>query len=185
MRCPPQTSVGDVTMTTNLKNLVHKTASVNSVKLLTPADRIGLGRTVVVMYPADLLSPGQIPLPHNPASEHGAGPWQEPSVPLMQEQMRAMTNAAAPASSAGCSPGLSATASVDSFIGLPSAGWPTASKRLAQAAVPAKCWHPDRPESDCQSLGHTDDRRLVRASRDSRETRQARIAARARTAAGM
>jgi hypothetical protein len=44
-------------MATTLKTLVLKTATVTSVKLAAPADRIGLGRSVV-QYPANVLSPG-------------------------------------------------------------------------------------------------------------------------------
>lgn len=54
-------------MTTTLKTLVLKTATVTSVKLAAPADRIGLGR-VVAHNSADVQSPGQIPMP--PCSGH-------------------------------------------------------------------------------------------------------------------
>src|SRR3954452_1375279 len=49
-----------------LKSLVLKTATVGSVKLHTPADRIGSGAAVVVMPPANFLSQGQSFLPHLP-----------------------------------------------------------------------------------------------------------------------
>ena len=51
-----------------LKTYVLKTATVTSVKLITPADRIGLGLGVAA-YPTDNLSPGQFPMPHNPEPE--------------------------------------------------------------------------------------------------------------------
>ncbi|MFO0804541.1 MAG: hypothetical protein U0791_15625 [Gemmataceae bacterium] len=54
-------------MATTLKTLVLKTATVTSVKLGAPADRIGLGR-VVATYPADVQFPGQFSLP--PRSGH-------------------------------------------------------------------------------------------------------------------
>lgn len=54
-------------MATTLKTLVLKTATVTSVKLGTPADRIGLGR-VVATYPADVQFRGQLSLP--PRSGH-------------------------------------------------------------------------------------------------------------------
>jgi hypothetical protein len=54
-------------MATTLKTLVLKTATVKSVKLGTPADRIGLGLAVAA-YPADVQFRGQFPLP--PCSGH-------------------------------------------------------------------------------------------------------------------
>ncbi len=53
---------------TNLKT-VQKTVTVASVKLTAPADRIGLGFGAVLAYPADNLSQGQFPVPHNPEPE--------------------------------------------------------------------------------------------------------------------
>ncbi len=54
---------------TNLTTVTTKTATVASVKLTTPADRIGLGFGAALAYPADSLSLGQFPTPHNPAPE--------------------------------------------------------------------------------------------------------------------
>jgi len=54
---------------TTLKSLVLKTATVGSVKLPTPADRIGSGATVVNMPPANFLSQGQSFQPRLPVRE--------------------------------------------------------------------------------------------------------------------
>src|SRR5437588_8331355 len=92
-----------------LNTLVLKTASVG-VKLPTPADRIGQGlAAVVTTHPAEVLSPGRLPSPHDPAPEPYSGPRQELPAMRMREQMRAVASAAAPAGPAGCSsPGSSA-----------------------------------------------------------------------------
>jgi len=111
--------------TLTLKTLVLKTATVNGVKLLTPADRIGLGFAVVADYPMDLLSSGQFPLPPNPEPENGPGSRQVPSELHQHEPMQPMATAAAPASSAGCLsvPGSTSVRSVGSFSRLPLKGW--------------------------------------------------------------
>jgi hypothetical protein len=69
--CPPHppTVRRRYAMQTTLKTLVLKTAQVTSVKLSTPADRIGLGFGVAYPNPTDNLSLGQIPSPPNPVSE--------------------------------------------------------------------------------------------------------------------
>ena len=95
-------------MLKTLKTLVLKTATVTSVKLATPADRIGLGLVGSTAYPMDNLSQGQIPLPPNPVPEQAR--VRQLSTSQMRKQMRAGDQAMPPASSAGspCSPGSSA-----------------------------------------------------------------------------
>src|SRR5437588_805273 len=79
-----------------LNTLVLKTASVG-VKLPTPADRIGQGLAAdVTTHPAEVLSPGRLASPHNPAPAY-RGPRQELTAMRMREQMRAVASAAAPA----------------------------------------------------------------------------------------
>ncbi len=90
-------------MTTILKNLVSKTATVASVKLLTPADRIGSG-VVVATYPAEHLSYGQF-MPARPVNTGGV--WQALSAELMREH-QAMATAEPPAGPAGRFPRSSA-----------------------------------------------------------------------------
>jgi len=90
-----------------LKTLVLKTVQVTSVKLTTPADRIGRGLGVAA-YSTDSLSPGQNPLPPNPESERVRS-WQA-SAMQKRKQMRVGTGVMPPASLVGClsDPGFSA-----------------------------------------------------------------------------
>jgi hypothetical protein len=174
-------------MATTLKTLVQKTVTVGSAKLPTPADRIGLGLAVGVTYPAEVLSPGQFPLPHDPGSEPNPGSRRELSAPQMREQMRVVAPAAAPAGPAGCPvPGSSAHRRPWSFTHHPSAGWrrvvakrPAATGRTATApgitalatselaaAVSSRASFPaalivDRLGSDCQSPDRGDDRQTA------------------------
>src|SRR2546425_650421 len=126
-------------ITLTLKTLVLKTATVSSVKLSTPAKRIGLGFTVVADYPMDLLSSGQFPLPPNPEPETGPGPRTVPSELQQREPMQPMATAAAPASSAGCLdvPGSTSVGSVCSRSRLTLTGWRGTSKRTGRAKPPA------------------------------------------------
>jgi len=112
-----------------LKTLVLKTVTVGSVKLATPADRIGLGASVVATYPAEVLSSGQFPLPPNPEPET-LGSRQE--LPAMQTHPRMHTGATtvAPAGRAGClpNPGPSARRHPAPFT---AAKWASGAGRLA------------------------------------------------------
>jgi hypothetical protein len=130
-------------MTTILKNLVSKTATVASAKLITPADRIGLG-LVVATYPAEILSFGQFPLPACPANPGGLE--QALSAELMREH-QAMATAEPPASSVGRVPVSSA---------------PSWSKRPARsrASFPAAYVLRERI-GDCQSPDRRDDLRAA------------------------
>ena len=86
---------------TNLTTVTTKTATVTSFVLATPADRIGLGFGAGLAYPADSLSLGHFPTPHNPAPEQGRS-RQGQSATQMRKQMRAgWPVAVPPASSAG------------------------------------------------------------------------------------
>jgi hypothetical protein len=172
-------------MATTLKTLVQKTATVTSVKLATPADRIGLGLVNVATYPADVLSPGQFPLPHNPGSEPNLGSRTERSAAQMHGQMRGMARAVPQAGTTGCPvPGSSARRRPWSFTVPPSAGWQrVAAKRSAaagrvsgatgltaraattnpdavasRASFPAVPGHPFRLGCDCQSPDRGNDR---------------------------
>jgi hypothetical protein len=118
-----------------LKTLVHKTASVGSVKLSTSADRIGLGLTAIASYPTDILSQGQFPLPHNPQPGSNSGPCEAQSAMQLQEQMPAEAPSMAPAGPAGCLsvPGSSACRTQRSFTRFPLSGWRATAKRVAAA----------------------------------------------------
>jgi len=82
-------------MATTLKTLVLKTATVTSVKLGTPAERIGLGR-VVATYPADVQFPGQLSLP--PCSGHQ--PPNSNAMRMHREEPATRSECAIPGSSA-------------------------------------------------------------------------------------
>jgi hypothetical protein len=163
---------------TNRKTLVSKTASVASVKLTTPADRIGLGRVVANAYPTDNLSQGQFPLPRNPEPEQVRS-RQSSSVTRMRKQMRAAADTVPPASSVGCLrvPVSSAVRSVVSFTANPLTGWQPATGRTAaagrsasdrgsrlpadpsQARVQGALRSDHRLGSDCQSPDRRTDKR--------------------------
>ena len=110
-----------------LKTVVLKTVSV-SVKLPTPADRIGLGLAATVTHPAEFLSPGRFPSPPNPAPERYSEPRQESPAMRMREQTRAVATAAAPAGSAGCQVSGSSARRPVPPLGRPSSGWRVTAK---------------------------------------------------------
>lgn len=169
-----------------LKTLVQKTATVGSVKLSTPADRIGLGFMVADAYPAEVLSPGQFPLPHNPAPESKLGSRQE--LPAMQtrEPMQARATAATPAGSAGCPsvPGSSAARSSWSRSDRPFAGWRLTAKEVGRASTPTGASPLHRHGSDCQSPSRRDDHQPPSVRVVANAAFRAWVSARA-TAAGM
>jgi len=172
-------------MVTTLKTQVLKTATVSSVKLPTPADRIGLGLVAVATYPTEVLSPGQFPLPQRPGSEpNPGGPRQELSAAHRHMAMRAMATAEPPVGPTGRPvPGSSATRRPWSFTQPLSARWcrvatkrPAATGRVTTAGLSAIATMPAAVRSrasfpaaaivqdrigDCQSPDRTDDRRAA------------------------
>lgn len=150
--------------------LVSKTVTVGSFELSTPADRIGVGFTVVATDPAEVLSPGQFPLPHNPEPEPNTGSRQEPSVMQMREHMHRIATAAASVSGAGCLciPGSSAVRAGWSSTALPLAGWRCAAKPAGRACSHAAASLLARIGSDCQSPDRRDDRWPASLRGDSR-----------------
>jgi hypothetical protein len=147
-----------------------KTATVASVKLTTPADRIGLGLGVAT-YPTDNLSPGQFPVPHNPAPEQVRS---REALSAMQPRMRMHEDgdAVPPAGSAGCTPGFSAVRS-GSIGALTLSGWRRATRTTVGGSTrevrlttdPGRAdfrddlRHDDRSGRDCQSLRRTSGKR--------------------------
>jgi len=125
-------------MATTLKTLVLKTATVASVKLAAPADRIGLGR-VVATYPAEVLSQGQFPLP--PRSGHR---------PPNTNAMRMHREEPATRIPDGREPGSSAHRWPESFS-------KTTKRPLSRASFPAVSCVSERI-GDCQSSDRRDDR---------------------------
>jgi hypothetical protein len=170
------------------KTVVPKTVTVGSVKLPTPADRIGLGLVAVANYPAEVLSPGQFPLPHNPAPDAGPGSRQGHSAMPMRQHRHAMATRVPPAGPAGWSsaPGSSARRRLWSFTGRPSVGWRVATKRAAAAgrltaggrefrpvgeswaSFPGGSSRLRRIGRDCQSPDRSDDRRAPDVRRSLR-----------------
>ena len=154
-----------------LKTLVLKTAQVTSVKLTTPADRIGRGLGSVA-YPTTPLSLGQFPLPHNPEPEQVRS-REELSAMQMHMQMRADSDAVPPESSSGGFPGSSASrfesSSASSLLGswhrltrTPPAGSPREVCLIggaSRADFSRDLCRQDRFGRDCQSLRRLHDKR--------------------------
>jgi hypothetical protein len=155
-----------------LKTRVLKTATVTSVKLGTPADRIGLGLGVAI-YPTDNLSPGQFPMPHNPEPEQVRS-REELSAMRMQRHSQACDDAVPPTGSAGCPnvPGVSASRFASTRVP-PFTAWRATTRTAALgrtrevcliaapglADFPRDLRHSDRLGSDCQSPDRTSDKR--------------------------
>jgi hypothetical protein len=161
-------------MLKTLMTLVLKTANVTSVKLGTPADRIGLGLRASSAYPMDNLSSGQNPLPHNPEPEQPRA--EQLSSSQMRKQMRAGDRAVPPASLAGCPsvPGFTAVSFASSFA-QSLTGWQRATQTAATgrtqtvclSAVVSRVSYPgdlsrdDRYGSDCQSPDRKCDKQIA------------------------
>jgi hypothetical protein len=102
-------------MIKTLKTLVLKTAKVTSVKLLTPADRIGQGFDFAYPSPTDNLSHGHVPVPvpNNPEPEQvrsrqlSAMRMQQQQMQLQQYQADNSVVTPAGLGRTGCIPGSS------------------------------------------------------------------------------
>jgi hypothetical protein len=134
---------------TNLMT-VQKTVKMASVKLTVPADRLGLGFGTGRAYPADNLSQGQFPTPHNPEPEQFRS-RQVGSATWMRKQTRTDTpDAVPPASLAGCLfPGSAAVRLWSVSTTDPSRN------RVSQVCVRV------RIGSDCHSLARLDDKHAL------------------------
>jgi hypothetical protein len=157
-----------------LMTVVLKTATVTSLMLGTPADRIGQGLRASTAYPMDNLSSGQIPLPHNPEPEQAR--VQQLSSSQMRKQMRAGDRAVPPASLAGCPsvPGFTAVSFTSGFAGS-LAGWQYATQTAATSRTATVCLsaavsrvgfpgdlsRDDRSGSDCQSPDRDSDKQIA------------------------
>lgn len=147
---------------TNLKTVLQ-TAKVTSVKLSTPADRIGLGFGAGQNYPADsFLSPvGRFPTPPNPEPEQGRT-RQELSTAHMRKQTRTdCSGAVPPASWAGClSPG--SCADRVSWSLTTGESWSVAAIDHSRDHLPeVRVVRSVRIGRDCQSPDRTDDKRAL------------------------
>jgi hypothetical protein len=157
-----------------LMTAVLKTVMATSVKLVTTADRIGLGLRASNAYPADNLSSGQIPLPHNPEPEQAR--VQLLSSMHKRMQMHESNRAVPTASLAGCPsvPGFTAVEFASSFA-LSLTGWQRSTKTAAtgrihkvclsadpsRANFPGDLRHDDRFGSDCQSPSRKCDKQIA------------------------
>ena len=129
-----------------------KTVTAASVKLTTPADRIGRGLVAFAAVPADHLSRGQFPLPPYPASDNAEG-RQVPA-----ERMRAA--AEPPAGPVGRLVPVTPTLGRPGSLSTSSArSWQPAAKRPSQAGDAAVSRRSLRPGCDCQSPGQGFDTR--------------------------
>ena len=139
-------------MSTTLMNLMTKTVTVVSVKLTTPADRIGRGLVAFAGRQAAHPSRGQFPLPPYPASDNAEG-RQEPA-------MRMRATVEPPAGPAGrlvpVTPTLGRPGSLSTSS---SRSWQPAAKRPSLAGDAAVSRRSLRPGCDCQSPGQGFDTR--------------------------
>jgi hypothetical protein len=155
-----------------LKTCVLKTATVTSVKLITPADRIGQGLGVAT-YPTDNLSPGQFPMPHNPEPEQVRS-REMLSAMRMQPRSLVGDDAVPPVCSAGCPSVSGVTASrFASPSAPPFSAWQATTRTAAAGRtrevcphaapglvdLPRDLRHSDRIGSDCQSPDRLSDKR--------------------------
>jgi hypothetical protein len=144
---------------TNLKTVTTKTATVTSFKLAAPADRIGLGFGAGQNYPADSLSLGRVPTPHNPAPEQGRS-RQERSATQMRKQMRTDSpGAVPPASLAGCLPPGSSAVCVPWSVTV-GASWSVSATDPSRNRLPEVLVR-SRLGRDCQSPDRHDDKRTL------------------------
>jgi hypothetical protein len=133
---------------TNLKTEQTVTVNATSFVLVVPADRIGLGFGTALAYPADNLSRGQFPLPHNPEPEQLRS-RQDKSATQMRKQMRTgESDAVPPAGPAGClTPGSTAVR----------AWWRFTVTGKSRNRDPKTCVRLRRL-SDCQSQARSDEK---------------------------
>jgi hypothetical protein len=142
---------------TNLMTVL-KTVAMASVKLTVPADRIGLGFGAGLAYPADSLSQGRFPTPHNPEPEQVRS-RQGRSAVQMRKQMQGDPGVVPPAGPAGCFlPGSSAGRVSWLFIG--GASWSVTSTDTSRNHSPKVCARL-RLDRDCQSLDRSDDKHAL------------------------
>ena len=143
---------------TNLTTVTTKTATVTSFVLATPADRIGLGFGSALAYPADSLSLGHFPTPHNPVSEQDRS-RQGQSATQMRKQMRAgWPIPVPPASLAGCLPPGPRAARV-AWPLTAGESWLVRSTDPSRNRLPKVCVR--LHDRDCQSPVRSDEKRTL------------------------
>jgi hypothetical protein len=141
---------------TNLKTEQTKTVTVASVKLTTPADRIGLGFVAALAYPADNLSRGQFSLPHNPEPEQLRSRQGESATQMRKQMRTGEPSAVPPAGPAGCLPPGSPADRV-SWSVITGASWQVTDTDVSRNRDPKTCVRLRRL-SDCQSQARSDEK---------------------------
>jgi hypothetical protein len=141
---------------------VLKTATVASVKLTAPADRIGLGFAALA-YPADSLSQGRFPTPHNPVPEQVRSRQEQSEVQTRMRLQPGGPGAVPPAGSAGCLRSPGSTAVSVAWSSAARNTWPTASTDPSRNRFPKVRVVNVRLGRDCQSPDRTDDRKATLA----------------------
>lgn len=139
---------------TNLKTVAPKTVTVTSFVLATAADRAGLGFGAGRAYPADILSPGQLPTPQNPEPEQlRSRPVESADAGMRKQPRTGVPDAVPPAGSAGSlTPGSSAVVS-----------WRITATSTHRDRDPKACARiTDR--CDCQSHVRVGDKRALQAA---------------------
>lgn len=144
---------------TNLKTELTKTATVTSVKLAIPADRIGLGFGAGLAYPADSLSQGRVPTPHNPAPEQVRSRQGQSAVQMRKQMQVGDPGVVPPASLAGCFPPGPRAVGV-SWTFIPGESWSVRVTDPSRNRSPKVCVRL-RLDCDCQSLDRSDDKHAL------------------------
>jgi hypothetical protein len=141
---------------TNLKTEQQKTVTVTSVKLGAPADRIGLGFGAVLAYPADNLSRGQFPLPHNPEPEQLRSRQDESAAQMRKQTRTGESDAVPPAGPAGC---LTPGSTADRVMWSVTVGesWRVTPTDTSRNRDPKTCVRL-RQDRDCQSQVRSDEK---------------------------
>ena len=133
---------------TNLKTEQTKTVTVTGVKLVAPADRIGLGFGTALAYPADNLSRGQFPVPHNPEPEQFRSRQVESATQMRKQTRTDTADAVPPAGPAGfLTPGSRAVR----------VSWRVPPTDTSRNRDPKSCVRLRRL-SDCQSQARSDEK---------------------------
>lgn len=143
---------------TNLKT-VTKTATVTSLALVTPADRIGLGfGAAALAYPTDDLSRGNFPSPTNPEPEQLRSRQDESVGASMRKHRRTgVPDAVPPAGPAGVpTPGSSAHRDL----------WRSTATGTGRNRDPKACARISDP-CDCQSHVRVGDKRALQRGASS------------------
>jgi hypothetical protein len=139
-----------------------KTVAMTSVKLVVPADRIGLGFGPATAYPMDPLSPGRFPAPNNPEPEQLRSRQGQSTTQTRKRMRTGGPDAVPPASLAGhLPPGSSADRMWPLTVG---ASWSVSATEPSRNCSPEVCVRL-RHDRDCQSPVRSDEKHaLTRAT---------------------